>query len=146
MGESAFRRWMMTDLEKLPEHEAKAMLAKLTEHYGEPVMPIHRYCRALSTWVQVRAKAPGKRGYEAKHLHHILTDVLKSSLLYRLIYVGEPLRTAPCPEHKGVWSGLGTCVHGCDLTGWLPEDGSPTGHEVSPVKHVTLRFPEVDDE
>lgn len=51
--------------------------------------------------------------------------IRKSNLLYRLLYGGEPLRTQPCPEHQGVWSGIGTpdkpdCPHGCGFTGWLP--------------------------
>ena len=45
----------------------------------------------------------------------------KSSFLDRLIYGCEPLRTVPCPEHKGKWSGIGDgCKHGCGQTGWLP--------------------------
>ena len=54
-------------------------------------------------------------------------SIRKSCLLHRLVYLGEPLRTKKCPEHKGVWSGLAPvpCPHGCDTTcgcrtGWLP--------------------------
>lgn len=46
----------------------------------------------------------------------------KSNLLYRLLYLGESLRIAPCPQHKGHWSGdFGSCLYGCGMTGWLRE-------------------------
>lgn len=54
----------------------------------------------------------------------------KSSLLARLIYSRERLRTRRCPAHHGVWSGIDAgpnvdglphCVHGCGMVGWLPE-------------------------
>lgn len=52
-------------------------------------------------------------------------QIIKSSLLGRLIYGGEKLRTQQCPEHKGEWSGLEhpdrPCPHGCEMTGWIPE-------------------------
>ncbi len=51
--------------------------------------------------------------------------IRKSNLLARLLYAGETLRTVPCPEHKGKWSGVGDCKHGCQLTGWLPEKANP---------------------
>ena len=41
------------------DDEAKAMLAILSDHYGEPVMTLKRYCAALETWrraVQERAQ------------------------------------------------------------------------------------------
>ena len=34
----------------MTEDEAKAMLARLSEHYGQPVMPIGKYCDALVKW------------------------------------------------------------------------------------------------
>jgi hypothetical protein len=34
----------------MTEDEAKAMLAVLSDHYQEPVMPISIYCKALTTW------------------------------------------------------------------------------------------------
>lgn len=51
-----------------------------------------------------------------------------SCLLYRMVYLGEPIRTEACPLHKGRWSGIrftSPCPHGCDtacgcVTGWLP--------------------------
>lgn len=120
-------------MSRLPDAEVEEMLKKLSSHFGEPVMPVSRYCRALKTWVhqivelneekpEDKLGRPKHHQGEAywEHLHHILIDVQKSNLLYRLIYQGEPLRSKKCPEHNGRWSGLGVCQHGCDLTGWIP--------------------------
>lgn len=41
---------------KLTDEEAKALLARLSRHYGEPVMPVSRYCRALRDWQRVLAE------------------------------------------------------------------------------------------
>lgn len=67
------------------------------------------------------------REYEsrASAVDDVFLQISKSALLDRLLYGGEPVRTKPCPEHKGRWSGLefgeNMCPHGCQLTGWLPE-------------------------
>jgi hypothetical protein len=55
----------------------------------------------------------------------VMFAVGKSSMLDRLLYGGETLRTAKCPTHKGHWSGLGIerCPHGCGHTGWLRPEG-----------------------
>jgi hypothetical protein len=56
----------------------------------------------------------------------IRLNIEKSNLLERLIYWQEPVRTVPCPEHKGrqhtaVLCGINPpCPHGCQGTGWLP--------------------------
>lgn len=61
----------------------------------------------------------------AEAVHHVFLMIRKSSLLDRLLYGGEKLRTRKCPQHEGTWSGLehngNICPHGCHLTGWLPE-------------------------
>lgn len=53
----------------------------------------------------------------------------KSSMLDRLLYGREKLRTVKCPKHDGRWTGIpmppdwpnsNHCKHGCQLTGWLP--------------------------
>lgn len=135
---------------KLQEDEVKALLSKLQDHFGEPVMPVSQYCKALRTWARCieELNEPKRDPYcevhhflegdgrctcatthahgrdYAKHLHRILIDISKSNLLYRLLYAGESLRTQKCPEHKGQWSGLPSlvnCPHGCDGTGWLRE-------------------------
>lgn len=45
--------------------------------------------------------------------------IAKSSLLCRLLYMGETLRATPCPTHAGRWSGIDPCEHGCGGTGWI---------------------------
>jgi hypothetical protein len=61
---------------------------------------------------------------------YVFFQIRKSNLLSRLIYAGEPVRTKPCPVHKGRWSGCtlpedtkcdGACMHGSNVTGWLRE-------------------------
>ena len=54
--------------------------------------------------------------------------IVKSCLLNRLIYMGEPLRSRMCPVHRGHWVGYAMGGDQCecslgsaDITGWLPE-------------------------
>lgn len=64
---------------------------------------------------------------ESESVDHVALQISKSALLARLIYGGEKLRSRKCLIHEGRWSGLpfmdNQCMHGCDLTGWLPEPG-----------------------
>jgi hypothetical protein len=110
------------------EAEAKAALAELSRFYGEPVRPVSEYCAALRTWGDLAAE---KEIISHDALQSISLGVGKSNLLARLIYGGETLRVRECPEHKGHWTGLewemrdgstNRCVHGCGLTGWIPND------------------------
>lgn len=114
----------------MKESIIKILLRDLSIHFGQPVKPVEKYCESLEIWAKVilekyeNEKKLGKkssRGYE-EYLHYLLLDISKSNLLARLIYGDLPLRTIPCPEHKGRWSGcFGECSYGCELTGWLPE-------------------------
>ena len=89
-------------------------------------------------------REPSERDYAIEELRqsesfaesvvHVLMQVGKSNLLWRLIYGGQTLRTTPCPTHKGVWSGCVwpkdakdacACMDGSNVTGWLPN--APTG-------------------
>ncbi len=120
---------------KLKDEEVAALLAQLQAHYGEPVLPISRYCDAFRKWaeamISLNSKTPPN---DRQHVHGasyarmlptVLTDIRKSNLLGRLLYAREPFRSKPCPLHKGTWSGLewpdSKCPHGCGYTGWLPE-------------------------
>lgn len=124
----------MTDL------EAEALLKQLSDHFEEPVMPVSAYCKALGTWFKVIEELNGysygvkvketdlyEQGARyAQFLGLIKSDIIKSNLLYRLIYLGEPLRTKMCSKHKGKW-GLNDLFNGeppceCGETGWLPEE------------------------
>lgn len=57
----------------------------------------------------------------SNEVDYIFMSVSKSSLLARILYGREPMRTEMCPTHQGVWSGIGDCEHGCGKTGWLPQ-------------------------
>ncbi len=121
----------------LTDQEAKEMMEKLKLHFGEPVMPVSNYCDALRTWARCIVEA-NKRGPEypnqaiqgsAYHgvLWMIIQDAEKSGLLARLIYGGEKKRERVCPEHGGhmntfIWVGGAECAHGCQGSGWLPEE------------------------
>jgi hypothetical protein len=116
----------------------------LTRHYGEPVRPVSQYCQAFADWrraigekvKRIRAgeeRCPwGDEGWEeiCGAYDRVTTAIPKSNLLARLIYGGERLRSKPCPEHHGRWSG---CVFSADeitcgcgasanITGWLAEN------------------------
>lgn len=114
------------------------MLQELEDHFGERVAPVSHYCAAFETWMKVLedkyrqvSKEKGEKEADREvwgsriipHFRDIQLHIQKSDLLARLVYGGEKLRTKPCPEHKGKWSGLHfePCPHGCGYTGWLPE-------------------------
>lgn len=132
----------MSTATKLPDADVTAMLAALSAHFGEPVLPASRYCAAFDAWataIERAATKPACGGCDtcgsinpfpwAEHIGAIRIAIGKSSMLARLIYGGETLRTVPCPEHKGHWSGITweqpAC--GCDLTGWLPATHDTAG-------------------
>lgn len=109
------------------------LFAELEKRLQEPVRPLGDFCTAVSTWfrciVEMSKSGNYKDGWAqgkdyAEHLMHIEIDIRKSNLLYRLLYLREPLRTRRCPIHDGHWDGqamLRGCEHGCDGTGWLRE-------------------------
>lgn len=125
--------------------QATRLLADLGRHFGEPVLPVSRYCAALRAWVkQIELLNEGepRLGHGARYhalLGRILVDIRKSNLLWRMIYAGEPLRTQPCPEHKGKHHGGYGCAHGCGESGWLPEPTPPGDLEVVVLDLVETR-------
>ena len=117
----------------LSDEEANELLRKLREHFHEPVLPLSRVCSALTTWS------------EASGDHLPLTAIRKSNLLFRMLFLGEPLRTTPCPTHKGKWSGckeLGTCDCQCgwDVTGWLPNEPRTEQQEIDAMREAPVRI------
>jgi len=135
----------MTIVEKpQSEDEAQAMLRALVRYYKEPVMPMSKYCAAFITWSHAiesnREDFIGEFGNEAmleiaNIAPLIQTAIMKSSLLSRLLYAGQELRTEKCALHKGHWAGLYserpnlaslgiteecTCWDGWEASGWVP--------------------------
>ncbi len=129
------------------KEEAHELLQRLEQFYGEPVLPLGNFCRAMQLWMDCIVKNNtdptltrnginhGREYFE--FLRQMSIDIRKSNLLGRLLYAKEPLRTRMCPLHKGHWSGeamfFEKCRHLCDGTGWLrerPEDGGYTGIKI----------------
>lgn len=106
----------------LTDEQAAQMLARLADHFGEPVMPVSRYCDALRTWSRCMLERHGYASRAGRAVAYVELQIRKSNLLARLIYGGEELRTRECPRHRGRWSGVGVCRHGCGETGWIPND------------------------
>lgn len=117
-----------TDLGAIDVETARRVLA---QHYGERVAPVSEYCRAVGDYMRALAQdgagsPSGDRLNEiARELKFETAYFAKSNLLYRLLYLGQPLRTEKCPTHDGHWSGYGwgdpcACQVGNDITGWLP--------------------------
>lgn len=144
--------------DKLTDEQAEEMLKRLSKHYRSPVMPLSKYCNALRTWAntlerKARAemqemKAKGKldtldkerlyRGSDFRfYLDSAMLNIRKSNMLYRLLYLGQKLRTEECPTHKGRW---GDIFSGCECggTGWLPHEDDK-GEWTQGVQLVTLK-------
>lgn len=131
----------------MTDEEAQAALVALRTHFKEPVLPLSKFCEAMTTWFRaleknntdealrvIRDPHPWRPDNQHGHKYHehipkILVDIKKSNLLARLLFGGEKLRTEMCPTHKGHWSGT-DCEEGCQGTGWLlPPDERPKTRE-----------------
>lgn len=129
----------------LTKEQAEAMLAKLSEHYGQRVAPVGDVCRALTTWVKVMEES-GYAPHVAEAWRSVSLTLYKSNLAHRLVYLGEPVRTEPCPKHKGHWSGCVfftdepcECMSGSNVTGWLPPPGGAAPDPHPPIFGVIAR-------
>jgi hypothetical protein len=111
--------------------QVQAMMEVLEQHFHQPVLPVERYCEALRAWANAVEEAverdPTNEELKGKNerIRAVRLDISKSNMLYRLLYLGEPVRTEMCPVHKGRWSGcVGPeqecphCMSGSDVTGW----------------------------
>jgi len=116
----AFETWARVSRAPHERILIAAALAHLRASFTGPA-PIPRFCRALREW------SSGQVAGGSEQVQELCIAVEKSCLLYRLLYAREPLRTRPCPIHRGRWSGStpDECPAGCsfrfDITGWLPE-------------------------
>jgi len=85
--------------------------------YNEHTSPVDKRYMAMS---EIRSSEDLEEA-----ISYTFMQITKSSLLGRLIYGGEKLRTEMCPIHKGHWSGLEwpdkPCLHRCQMTGWIQE-------------------------
>ena len=113
--------------------------AQPTEHfkpmsYG-PVLRLSDVCTILRLWARTYATPlPNDADYTkearkklAEYWQYVDLQISKSCLLDRLFFQDdEAVRTEPCPEHKGRWSGCAWenlpcgCQNGSNVTGWLP--------------------------
>lgn len=132
--------------------------------YG-PQVPVSRFCESLKAWAAAVAETERGQAVAANAGHlvafgperdqrlarvpelvaELQLPMMKSNLLYRLIYLGEPLRTTRCPTHQGRWSGCswgerpcdcqkvrlpdGRVVYDMNVTGWLLEGNPPVREE-----------------
>ncbi len=97
------------------KEEAHELLGRLEQFYGEPVLPLGNFCRAMELWMDCIVNNNidpaliqeginhGQKYFES--LEFMRIDIRKSNLLGRLLYAKEPLRTRMCPIHKGHWNG-----------------------------------------
>jgi len=117
----AFEAW--ASVANLTDDEQGALAAAIAAFRAAPddggARPVDEYCQEA---LPLLSGAGGTR---------LRLSIIKSCLLHRMIYLGEPLRTEKCPIHQGQWSGIKfeRCPHGCDATcgcstGWLPTKGA----------------------
>ena len=104
----------MEKIHKSVSDEAAHLRARLEEIEGEPVRAVSEYCRAFRAWGEAIKQRVDREPEDPETdrwreylsaLETLNLPIVKSCLLARLIYGGEELRTEPCPEHKGHWSG-----------------------------------------
>ena len=118
-------------MHKLSDKEAELMLEQLSKHFDQPVLPMRRFCGAISQWFRcienLNQEDDGKawkQGAEYwQHLQKIEIDIQKSNLLARLLYEGEKFRTMKCPKHNGhLTFAFDEPECACQQTGWLPAE------------------------
>jgi hypothetical protein len=82
----------------------------------------HTFCKAYDVWLKCCVEGWGYDSAQVRAIRDVRLLITKSSLLNRLVYCGETLRTEKCPKHKGRWSGIPSPGNECEcgLTGWLP--------------------------
>jgi hypothetical protein len=136
--------------DQILDHErAERMRNALSEFYEERVCTVSMHCGALYQWLDVVQKSgyaandlayslglpeewsiESKRHYASAAMGRMVLMLRKSDLAYRLVYLGEKVRTEKCPGCKGRWgrphgsrSEHELCV--CDGTGWIPPKQPP---------------------
>jgi hypothetical protein len=140
------KKWSEPKPEWVEEAEAK-----LAKYYGESVRPISQYCQAFVDWhtgIQAMLSDQDAGGQEEnwegvnEALNVLQIPIRKSNMLWRLIYLGQQVRTEKCPIHQGHWMGYGECENdppcnsGWDITGWLPNPDDPEGRSVNAMATI----------
>jgi hypothetical protein len=133
------RRDLLAAIAAAIEHDRREILssdelvAELSRRHRKPVMAVEKYCEAMNIWWRVfmekfhkQYKADKARGgtgtsdgLSMESLRWVHLSIRKSNLLYRLIYLGEKLRTRPCTTPHGRTNDV---CKDCDGTGFLREE------------------------
>lgn len=114
--------------------------------YG-PLLRLSDVCNTLRLWARTYSTPlpdddPHKKQDREKlreAAEYVDLQVSKSCLLDRLFFQDESVRTVPCPEHKGRWSGCSwgspgcACRNGANVTGWLPADDGYSDDPEAPL-------------
>lgn len=137
-------------LTELTPERAEELLAELSAYYGERVTTASMHCAALREWVRVMGES-GYAPHVAEAFNSVYLNLMKSNLAHRLVYLGEPVRTEPCPKHKGHWSGCRffdddpcECMSGSNVTGWLPPPGGAKA-DTRPALMGVVAVPKEDE-
>ncbi len=126
--------------DQLTPEQAESLRKQLCKYYRDQVLPVSEVCAALRAWSEVaQAHLQGYLDYENDgktiRFDSLFLAAEKSSLLGRMLYGREKLRTEQCPRCKGQWRGLyfpatenfpGNTPDGCGCggCGWLPNKES----------------------
>ncbi len=107
----------------MTNEEAEVLRNMLSQHYGDQVVTVREFCDVLRRWTEVAGDYLVSQGYldNKANIETLFLATAKSSLLGRMIYGKEKLRTVKCPECKGTWRG---CFQDCPCggCGWLPNE------------------------
>jgi hypothetical protein len=122
------------------EHEKTQPLEWL--NHG-PLLMLSDVCATLRMWASIRSTPlDTDSDYKIKEREEfgetwrsLDLAIRKSNFLARLFFTEEGVRTVPCPDHKGQWSGCFSechvpgkehgpcpCQHQGNVTGWLATD------------------------
>ena len=106
----------------MTDDEAKELREQLSKHHGDRLFTVREFCDMFRQWSDVASSYLEERyGLTPAIISSVFLVVNKSSLLGRMFYGREKVRTRKCPTHDGIWCG---CFINCPCsgTGWLPED------------------------
>ena len=119
----------------MTDEEAKEMRRQLAAHHHDQLFTVREFCDILRQWTRVAGnylsmmyhdghRMNRDQEFEPLNIERFFLAAEKSSLLGRMFYGKEKVRTEKCPKHEGVWCG---CFIDCPCagTGWLPNKEEP---------------------